>query len=74
MLRLKGEYKNIRINGQQGTWYIIDSVFDRGRYLYLLESEQQGEDCGWLCVDENKNFILGNIFNGVGDVLDHLRA
>lgn len=57
----------IKIEGYKGTWYIIDeSVADIGN-IYLLESEQWGEDVASLIVDKDYNIILEDVCNGLDE-------
>ncbi|MGN1135149.1 MAG: DUF3848 domain-containing protein, partial [Oscillospiraceae bacterium] len=58
---------NIDINGRIGTWYVIDSTVIDGKPLYLLESEIYGDEAACLIVDESKNIIMSDVWNGFDD-------
>lgn len=62
----------IRIEGYQGTWYIMSEEVYEDRTLYMLESEQYGEDAEALIVDKDLNVILNNVWNGWSDLDDHI--
>lgn len=58
---------NIIIDGYYGVWYVIDSQIINGKELYLLSStayDTHGDDTPCLIVDENRNVILDNVYNG----------
>lgn len=69
----------IRIKGHVGTWYVVDrDVFYRpcgdGTEeipVLFLESEVYGDEAAWLCVDENGEVVLEDIWNGVDDLREY---
>lgn len=63
--------ENLKIKGYEGTWYVIDSTICNGKDIYLLESEQYGDEAKCLIVDENLELLLGAVANGFDDYYDH---
>jgi hypothetical protein len=45
--------ENVRLNGLNGTWYMIDSYADADGTYYLWESEQYGDECNAVLTDEH---------------------
>ena len=58
---------NIRINGDVGTWYIIDEKEYKDKTLYLLEHEDFGDEAGCLIIDKNYNVVMDDVWNGFDD-------
>jgi len=56
--------KDIKIKDHIGLWYVIDHRFDRGRYLFLLESQTFGDTAPCLIADSSGEIILDNVWNG----------
>lgn len=63
---------NIRIDGYVGTWYEIDAENFDGVTLYLLESEQYGDEVCHLIVNEANEVLLDDVCNGFSDYEDYL--
>ena len=63
---------NIDIDGHIGTWYVIDSAIIDGKTLYLLESEIYGDEAACIIVDESKNIIMSDVWNGFDDYQAYL--
>ncbi len=63
---------NIDIDGHIGTWYVIDSAVIDGKSLYLLESEIYGDEAACIIVDESKNIIMSDVWNGFDDYQAYL--
>lgn len=61
--------EGIKIEGHKGTWYIINESYYKGRKVFLLESEQYGEDAAALIVDKNLRIIQEGVFNGFNDLV-----
>lgn len=59
---------NIKVDQYKGTWYIIDESFYNSKKVYLLESEQFGEDIPCLIVDKDLKVVKNNVWNGFGDL------
>lgn len=66
--------EHIRIDGYKGSWYVIDSMnlypFDHAFSvaIYLLESEQFGDEWGGLIVTKFGNVICDSVYNGFSDL------
>lgn len=66
--------ENIRIDGYNGSWYVINSMnlypFNRefAVSIYLLESEQYGDEWPGLIVTKFGNVICGEVYNGFTDL------
>jgi hypothetical protein len=45
--------ENVRLNGLNGTWYMIDSYADADGTYYLWESEQFGDEAFAVLTDEH---------------------
>ena len=63
---------NIKIEGHIGTWYVIESEMIAGKSLFLLESEQYGDEAASLIVDGMRNIILEDVYNGFDDYREKL--
>lgn len=59
---------NIKVDQYKGTWYVIDESFYDSKKVYLLESEQFGEDIPCLIVDKDLKVVKNNVWNGFGDL------
>lgn len=53
-----------------GTYYVIDNANYNGQDLFLLESEEYGEDEPCVIVDKNNNVIIEDVNNGFDDYLE----
>lgn len=67
---LNAESDEIEIEGYSGTWYVIDSHKFDDKELFLLESEIYGDEAACLIVDENRNLIMDDVYNGFDDYLE----
>ena len=69
---------NIRIDGYKGTWYVIDSMLFQPvkkdenitLELFLLESEQYGEEWASLIVTKYGMVVCDTVYNGFDDLDD----
>lgn len=69
----------IVINNYYGTWYVVDEdIFHRPTAngtedipVYFLEHEEYGDEAAWLCVDDDLNVVLDEVWNGVGDLREY---
>lgn len=61
---------NIKIDKYQGTWYVIDEGYYNSNKVYLLESEQFGEDIPSLIVNNKLVVIKDNVYNGLDDLYE----
>ena len=72
----------IEITGHKGTWYVIDEGDYKitpdvdGKpetltaHLFLLESELYGDEAACLIVNEEKQIVLEDVWNGFDDLED----
>lgn len=60
----------IIIPGHIGTWYVFDSKFypEFDGTLFLVESEQYGDEAAWLIIDEYGEIILDDVYDGWFDL------
>ena len=61
---------NIAIEGHIGTWYVIDCDIIDGKKMYLLENEIYGDESACIIVDEYKNVIMADVWNGFEEYYD----
>ena len=54
----------IKIKGHYGTWYVIDYKKYKGQDLFLLESEQHGDEVPCLIVTKTGHIKLEDVYNG----------
>ena len=57
----------IIVDGYKGTWYVIDSQIIDGKNYFLLESENYGDEAAGIIIDENRNVIMDDVWNGFLD-------
>ena len=57
--------ESVRIDGLNGTWYMIDSYTGADGTYYLWESEQYGEDCNAVLTDEHLMVIDYSCESGI---------
>lgn len=51
MTIINKQSSNVHFDGYKGTYYCIDWSYDNyGRLVYLMESEQSGDETEWLFV------------------------
>lgn len=70
MIPLHDKSDGIEIESHTGTWYVIDTMNDYGKNLFLLEHEEYGDEVACIIVDENKNIVLEDVWNGFNDYLE----
>ena len=61
----------IKIEGHVGKWHVIDEGEFRGEKVFLLEHDTYGDEAACLIVNEKKEIILDDVWNGFSD-LDYL--
>ena len=73
---------NIKIDGHEGTWYIIDEGDFQitpdvngepqtlTAHLFLLESRKFGDEAACLIVDKKKQIVMEDVWNGLDDLED----
>lgn len=59
---------NIKLEGYNGSWYIIDETIHNGNKYFLLESEIYGEDTASIIINKDFKVILDNVWNGFDDL------
>ena len=64
--------ENISVEGHIGTWYVIAAEEIEGRKLFLLEHEKYGDEAANIIIDENKNLVMADVYNGFDDYRDSL--
>ncbi|MCX4257716.1 MAG: SNF2-related protein [Oscillospiraceae bacterium] len=64
--------ENISVEGHIGTWYVIAAEEIEGRKLFLLEHEKYGDKAANIIIDENKNLVMADVYNGFDDYRDSL--
>lgn len=64
--------ENISVEGHIGTWYVIAAEEIEGRKLFLLEHEKYGDETANIIIDENKNLVMEDVWNGFDDYRDSL--
>ena len=62
------EKSNLKIKGHIGTWYVIDESHYKGKKVFLLESENFGDDAPCLIIDNDCNLIMQDVFNGFDEL------
>ena len=55
------------IDNHEGTWYVIGKKEYNGEMLYLLESENYGDEVACLIVNRKEEIIMDDIWNGFSD-------
>lgn len=55
------------IDGYEGTWYVVDTETVDGRELFLLESENYGDETAGVIIDKDRNVIMSDVWNGFSD-------
>ncbi len=68
------ESDNINVEGHTGTWYVIDSEMIDGKNLFLLESEQYGDEAAAIIIDKAGNLVLDGVYNGFDDYREHMTS
>lgn len=63
-----GEGDHIPVEGHRGTWYVIDQSRFRGKFIYLLESEQFGQDVPCIIVNQDLKLLAEDVYNGFEDL------
>ncbi|MBD5444051.1 MAG: hypothetical protein HDR29_00690, partial [Lachnospiraceae bacterium] len=64
--------ENISVEGHMGTWYVIDSEEIEGRKLFLLEHEEYGDEAASIIIDEHKNLVMEDVYNGFDDYRERM--
>ncbi|NLV93561.1 MAG: hypothetical protein GX031_03280 [Candidatus Riflebacteria bacterium] len=60
----------IKIQGYYGTWYVIDVLETDNGDLFLLESEQYGDEVPGIIVNNWNEVMLDYVYNGFEDWYD----
>lgn len=61
---------NIKVPGYTGTWYVVGKTDKFGPELFMLESEQDGDEAACLIVDRWGNSVWDGVYNGWDDLED----
>lgn len=64
---ISADSDSLIIDGYEGTWYVVDTETVDGRELFLLESENYGDETAGIIIDKDKNVIMGDVWNGFSD-------
>lgn len=62
-----GIKEHLIIDGHEGKWYVIDEKEYDGSTLYLLESENYGDEAACIIVNEKEEVVLDDVWNGFSD-------
>ena len=54
----------IKIEGYTGEWHVIDEREFHGEKIYLLEHDTYGDEAAGLIVNEKKEVILDDVWDG----------
>lgn len=58
----------IEIETHNGTWYVIDEKVHKGEHIYLLESEEWGDEVECLIVKGDLTVLHDEVYNGFDDL------
>lgn len=64
MATITSKSTGIKIKNHIGTWYVIDWKFDKGRYLFLVESERFGDSAANIIISGTGKVIMEDVWNG----------
>lgn len=64
--------ENIKLDGHRGTFYVIDSKQQDGKEIFLLESEQFGDEANHVVVNSEMKVLLSNEYNWFDDYQEAL--
>ncbi|KNC25436.1 hypothetical protein FF38_11040 [Lucilia cuprina] len=62
--------ETVNVNGHTGTWCEIDSTEFNGEILYLMESEQYGENAPCLIIREDNTLFMEDVYNGFDELFE----
>lgn len=62
--------EGIKVEGHVGKWYVIDETTFRGEPAYLVEHETYGDEAACLIINEKKEVILDDVWNGFLDLAE----
>ena len=69
-MKITKSSENIKIKGYKGTGYVIDMSYYWGNKVFLLESEQYGDEVSAIIVSENGKVVLADVWNGWNDLME----
>lgn len=69
-MKITKSSENIKIKGYKGTWYVIDMSYYWGNKVFLLESEQYGDEVSAIIVSESGKVVLADVWNGWNDLME----
>ncbi|MFI3272119.1 MAG: hypothetical protein R3Y11_08480 [Pseudomonadota bacterium] len=71
-MKLNSESSGLKITGHRGRWYVCReqtrTYQGKKHKVFLIEHEAYGDDAACLIIDEDKNVILGDVWNGFKDL------
>ena len=73
-MKITKSSENIKIKGYKGTWYVIDMSYYWGNKVFLLESEQYGDEAPAIIVSESGKVVLADVWNGWSDLMEAARS
>ena len=62
----------IEVRGHVGYWHIIDHTQLRDKDIYLLEHDEYGDEAANIIIDDNKNVLLDDVYNGFADYYEYI--
>lgn len=65
---------NIKLDGHRGTFYVIKTKQQDGKEIFLLESEQWGDEANHVVVNSDLKVLLSNEYNGFHDYFESLET
>jgi len=65
------ELQNVKIEGHIGTWYSIETTVFMGMKLYLMESEQFGDEANCIIINDSNEIMLEDVCNGFNDFYEY---
>jgi len=71
-LQITEDTKQVHFNGYKGTYYTINSSEIDGKIVFLMESEDYGDEVACLVVDADGNILFDKEMNGFDDYKYHL--
>lgn len=64
---ISADSDSLIIDGYEGTWYVVDTETVDGKELFLLESENYGDETFGIIIDKDRNVLVDEAWNGFSD-------
>ena len=64
---ITAEADGLIIDGYEGTWYVVDTETVDGKEIFLLESENYGDETFGIIIDKDRNVLVDESWNGFLD-------